>query len=249
MNKATLHHGDCFDVLPALPTASVDMVFADLPYGGVTHNVWDSALDLSALWAQLLRIGTPRCVFAFTATQPFASKLVQSSEFFRYDLIWSKRQGTGFANAKFRPNTSHEHVLIFSRATANPMSKLRMTYNPQKTVGKAYTMARHRTSTNNGSGLDRACTTVNTGGRYPTSIISASRDASRFHPTQKPVALLEWLIRTYTNSGDVILDPTMGSGTTGVACATTGRSFIGIEKDAQYFEVASKRIAEAQAAA
>lgn len=245
--ETTLILGDCLEKLKDLKDGSVDFVFADLPYG-VTANKWDSVIPFAPLWEQLLRVGKKNCAYVFTATQPFATALINSNpKMFRYDLVWQKPQGTGHMNAKCRPLAAHESMLIFSRATANPQSLERMTYNPQKVVGKPYSM-KARTSYSEGynhsNGLFHPPIN-NAGERYPVSFIAIIPDKG-LHPTQKPVALLEWLILTYSNEGDLILDPTMGSGTTGVACVNTGRRFIGVEQDASYFATAQRRIEEAK---
>lgn len=244
----TLLQGDCLEQLSHVADGSVDMVFADLPYG-VTANKWDTCIPLAPLWDHLLRIGKPRCAYVFTATQPFATTLINSQpKLFRYDLVWSKPMATNFLNANFRPLRAHENVIVFSRATANPNSNTHMVYNPQMVAGKPYIIYRRGKNTanyNHTRGVPKDGTVNATGNRYPRSIVAFCGD-SRVHPTQKPVALLEWLIRTYSNEGDTILDPVMGSGTTGVACRNTGRAFIGIEQDAAYYATACARIANEQ---
>lgn len=233
-----LHQGDCLDVLPMLPDASVDMVFADLPYG-VTANKWDTPIPLEPLWAELLRIGKPRCAYVFTATQPFATTLICSQrKLFRYDLIWEKPNAVGFLNANKSPLRAHESLLLFSCKAAR--------YNPQMRIVNRSLPAMH-SKANRCYNTSLSVTTVSGNKRFPRSVLYIDHDREcgrlrKLHPTQKPVALLEWLIKTYTNEGDTVLDPTMGSGTTGVACLNTGRSFVGIELDQNYFKVASDRI-------
>lgn len=223
--------GDCLDVLPTI-SEQVDMVFADLPYG-TTRNQWDSIIPFDALWTT-----KSNGAIVFTSAQPFTSSLIMSNpRYFKYELIWIKDNCTGFLNANRQPLRRHESVIVFYREQP--------TYNPQKTSGKPYTTARKSTGTN--YGFAESLPTVNLGDRFPSSVLHISRDKQKVHPTQKPVALLEWLIKTYSNPGDIILDPTMGSGTTGVACANTGRRFIGIERDPTYFETAQRRIAEVDA--
>jgi DNA modification methylase len=239
--NSLLFQGDCLTVLPQLPAGSVDMVFADLPYG-VTANKWDTVIPFGPLWAELLRVGKRNCAYVFTATQPFATALINSQpKLFRYDLVWDKTRAASFAYANHRPLASHESVLVFAHQGT--------VYNPQKTTGHA--PVKSRTSyvkSSNGGPMPIGKPSDDT--RFPLSILPVKREDMRNkngHPTQKPVALLEWLVKTYSNPGDVVLDPTMGSGTTGVACANTGRVFVGVEKDASYFDVACKRIAEASA--
>ncbi len=231
-------HGDCLDLLPGIPDGSIDMVFADLPYG-VTANKWDSVIPFEPLWAELLRVGKRNAAFVFTATQPFATALINSQpRLFRYDLVWEKNWPSGWLNSKKMPMRSHEHILVFSAGN--------MTYNPQKVPGKPYSVKRsHRSQTYGGARSQDGSYGAE---RHPQSVLRiahAERRAGR-HPTQKPVALLEWLVKTYTNPGDTVLDPTMGSGTTGVACLNTGRQSIGIEKDATYYATAQRRLAETQ---
>lgn len=233
----TIYHGDCLEIMPTLPAASVDLVLCDLPYG-TTQNKWDRVLPLPALWAAYSRLSTPRTAFVFTAAQPFTTALIESHrEWFRYALVWDKVGTTGFQTAKVRPLRRHEDLCVFYAK--------RSTYNPQmETRGQA----RHKggSKTDNGcyGGLRSAPSFNNT--YYPTSIVQVSNAAKvgLVHPTQKPVALMEYLIKTYTNPGDTVLDNCMGSGTTGVACVNTGRSFIGIEIEERYCEIAAKRLSQ-----
>lgn len=233
-----LMNGDCLEMMKYLADGSVDMVLCDLPYG-TTQNKWDAVIPFDQLWAEYRRIGKPNCAFVLTAAQPFTSALVMSNpKEFKYQWVWDKVQPTGHLNAKKQPMRRHEDVVVFYAAQP--------TYNPQLTEGKAIkrTAGVAPQSTNYGHfesvGGDSGTT------RQPTSIIQVSSgrspNARTVHPTQKPVALMEYLIRTYTNPGDTVLDNTMGSGTTGVACANTGREFIGIERDPEYFRIASERI-------
>jgi DNA modification methylase len=236
-----LHHGDCLEVMPTLAPASVAMVFADLPYG-VTRNRWDSCISLAPLWRCFAHCGQANFVSCFTATQPFATTVIVSNlPHFRYDLVWQKNVATGFLNAKRSPLRCHEGVLIFCSKAA--------LYNPQM-VATALPLKRHANGTKHTENYGaQKKTFYDCGGkRYPQSVLQfkeAARHSGEIrslHPTQKPLALLEWLIATYTNPGDTVLDPTMGSGTTGVACARLGRRFVGIEKDATYFAAAKARI-------
>lgn len=226
--------GDCLHLLKSVPDGVIDFMFADLPYG-VTANKWDSVIPFAPLWEQLLRVGKKNCAYVFTATQPFATALINSQpRLFRYDLIWQKRP-TGQLSSKWRPMSEHEYVLVFGGNT----------YNPQKTPRAKP----RKVGVKNGKGGESYGAQQRETERYlthfePTSIAYFVQENADAHPTQKPVALLEWLVKTYSNEGDMILDPTMGSGTTGVACANTGRRFVGIEQDATYFETAVRRITE-----
>lgn len=232
-------HGDCLELLPHVADESVSMVFADLPYG-VTKNKWDTPIDLAALWTELLRVGKRNAAFVFTATFDFAVALRESQRRLScYDCMWDKGVVSGFLNANRQPLRRHEQILVFTRAQP--------TYNPQKIQGaRVVKQLRPDAGANYGKFFDTREERVYTE-RYPTSVVYfACPRVKGGHPTQKPVALLEWLIRTYTNPGDMVLDPTAGSGTTLLACLNTGRHGIGMEKDATYFATAQRRLAEAQ---
>ena len=231
-----LYHGDCLDVLPTLKPQSIDAVIADPPYG-TTHCKWDSVIPFHRMWSVIKHVLKPRVACVLFGSQPFTSALVMSNpSWFSHEWIWSKSNGGGFLNANRQPLKRHEIVSVFSEG--------QMLYNPQMTEGSP------NACTSAGVGATTAdlsvigWRTVNNGKRYPTTIQSFSNDTG-LHPTQKPVALLEYLIKTYTNEGDTVLDFTMGSGATGVAAANTGRKFIGVELDAEYFAIAEQRIKNA----
>jgi len=234
-----LHLGDCLDVMQGIPDGSVDMVCTDPPYG-TTNCQWDSVIPFEPMWAQLKRIVKPNGAIVLMASQPFTSALVMSNvAMFKYDWIWQKPKGTGHLNAKKMPMRDKEDVLVFYAAQCN--------YNPQMTAGKPYNAKSGKTSFD-GYGADKRTGNKSSGPRYPKQVQAfpvVERDT--VHPTQKPVALMEYLIRTYTNPGETVLDFTMGSGTTGVAAANTRRKFIGIEMDADYFAIAQDRIQKARA--
>jgi hypothetical protein len=228
--------GDCLELMKQISAASVDMVMCDLPYG-TTQNKWDSVIPLESLWKEYRRICKGAVVL--TAAQPFTSVLVCSNlAGFSYQWVWEKNKATGHLNAKKQPMRAHEDVVVFYAGSL---------YNPQMGVGPKYSNSHKPGDSGDcygkvGFSEVKDCTT-----RYPRSVVRFPVDVkAEFHPTQKPVALMEYLIRTYTNAGDVVLDNTMGSGTTGVACANTGREFIGIERDPEYFGIAEKRIREAE---
>ena len=236
MNKYELHLGDCLEVMKSIPAGSVDMILCDLPYG-TTRNKWDSVISFDDLWMEYGRI----CIgpIVLTASQPFTSSLVMSNaKWFRHNWVWKKTAATGHLNAKRMPMKQHEDVLVFCRDSP--------TYNPQGLAPYNKVTRRGNNGANFGdSGKENFQEWTN----YPRSVLEFSNDAKPVHPTQKPVALMEYLIRTYTNEGDSVLDNCMGSGTTGVACMNTGRRFIGIEMDAGYFQMAHGRIMEAETAA
>lgn len=234
MNNTTLLHGDCLDLMKDIASNSVDMILCDLPYG-TTRNRWDSVIPLPSLWEQYKRIIKQNGAICLFAQTPFDKVLGASNlEMLRYEWIWQKEMGTGHLNAKKMPLKSHENILVFYKEMP--------TYNPQMRTGfNPYSQKSGRGSSNYGEQI--SVVTKSDGERYPLDVIKFSRDKDRFHPTQKPVALLEYLIKTYTNKDEVIVDNCMGSGSTGVACIHTGRNFIGIELDKTYFNIAQDRIA------
>lgn len=212
---------------------TVNLILCDLPYG-TTQNKWDSLIPLEPLWAEYKRILSPSGVVVLTAQSPFDKVLASSNlKWLRYEWIWVKENATGFLNAKKAPLKKHENVLVFAPG--------KHTYNPQFTVGKPYITKRNGNTTPN-YGKHASSATFNDGFRYPTSVLEFPRDRQKLHPTQKPVALFEYLIRTYTNPGELVLDNCMGSGTTAIAAINTGRHFIGFEMDEKYFGVAQERI-------
>jgi site-specific DNA-methyltransferase (adenine-specific) len=235
----SLINADCLEAMRDIPDGSVDMVLTDPPYG-TTACKWDSVIPFEPMWEQLKRITKPNGAIVLTASQPFTSALIMSNvKMFKYEWIWEKSKATGHALCKKRPMKSHESVLIFCDGVEF--------YQPQMIAGKPYkSRLGTKESSEFSTGSIRNDNT--TGERYPRSVQyfkTSECERNQFkHPTQKPVALMEYLIRTYTNAGDTVLDFTFGSGTTGVAAKTLGRSFIGIELDPDYFALASKRIAD-----
>jgi site-specific DNA-methyltransferase (adenine-specific) len=240
--KLQLFNKDCFDILPTLKDGSIDLILADLPYGQTACD-WDSVLPLDKLWEQYTRILKENGVVILTATQPFTWKLCSSKpDWFRYEIIWEKPNGTNPLLVKVQPFRVHENVLVFY--------KKQPTYNPQMLSGKPYNGYSNDNKTIgeifSGSGTDNRGLTSrhreNPGGtRYPRSVIRCKQDRSG-HPTKKPVELMSWIIKTYSNPGDLVLDNTMGEGTTGVACMMDGRRFIGIELDKKYYDIAVESI-------
>lgn len=231
----TLHHGDCFDVLPSLEEVSIDFVCADIPYG-TTKCKWDSVLDLQRMWYEINRVAKPTAAIALFSAQPFSSLLVASNfNHWRTEWIWEKGNATGFMNAKRQPLRAHENIQIFSRKQP--------TYNPQFTQGHPRKVSKRKDVNSDCYGKALKLAEYDSTSRYPRDVqfFSSDKQKGNFHPTQKPVALMRYLIETYSNDGEIVLDFTMGSGTTGVACIESGRSFIGIEKDEQYFDIACAR--------
>ena len=233
-----LYLGDCIEIMRTLPEKCVDMVLCDLPYG-TTQNKWDAVIPFEPLWAQYWRVLKRNGAVVLTAAQPFTSALVMSQvDYFKYDWIWRKPKGTGHLNAKKMPMRDKEDIVVFYREQC--------VYNPQFGKGEAYGNKAGKTIENGLSdnyGKFGNHREGSDGKRYPKQVIDFPVvERGTLHPTQKPVALMEYLIRTYTNEGDTVLDNTMGSGTTGVACMNTGRDFIGIERDERYFKIAQERI-------
>lgn len=230
--------GDCLTMMDEIEGSTIDLILCDLPYG-TTACKWDSVIPLEPLWAQYQRVLKPRGVVVLTASQPFTTTLVASNrKWFRYEDVWDKIGTTGYLDANRRPLRRHESILIFS-------PRGRTTYNPQMGQGKAYCFKR-----GGGASIYRQHERVwsrNEGTRYPTSIVSISNAnglrIGKVHPTQKPVELGRYLIRTYSNPGDAVLDNAMGVGSFGVAALMEGRSFTGIEKDPGYFALAEQRLA------
>jgi len=249
-DKVTLYLGDCLEILPQLEPGSVDAILTDIPYG-TTACAWDEIIPFDPMWIEVKRLLKQRGVFVTTASQPFTSKLVMSNlEWFRVSWYWRKERGTNFQTTKYYPMKVIEECLVFS--------KNGFTYNPQKTPTKRYrhimpipkdNHSQHMSSSgidNNGKRIYREYSEL-----LPENILTFTRDGmskeNSLHPTQKPTSLYSYFIRTYTNADNLVLDFTMGSGTTGVACMQTGRKFIGIEIDPNYYAIAEKRIRAAEA--
>ena len=234
-----IYQGDCLELMKQIIDNSVDMILCDLPYGVTARNKWDIIIPFDKLWKQYERIIKDGGAIVLTATQPFASQVVMSNpNLFKYEWIWEKPNGQGFLNAKKQPLRNHEQVLIFY--------KQQCTYNPQFTIGKPYKCKQGKHGTNygeRGKGVNEVIT-INDGKRYPKTVQLFNYDKSKEHPTQKPIALFEYLIKTYSNEDDLVLDNCIGSGTTAIACKNLNRNFIGIEKEQNYVDIANKRLAQ-----
>ena len=245
-DKVQLYKGDCLEIMRDIPDKSVDMILCDLPYG-TTANKWDSVIPLEELWKQYERIIKDNGAIVLTASQPFTTDLINSNrKLFKYEWIWVKNTGLGFQHCKNMPLKRHENVVVFSKGSMGHKSLLgdkRMEYNPQGVIYtdeitkvKSYTHGK-----NLGARPKQVGKEYKKAKNFPTTILEFKSDG-KLHPTQKPVALLEYLIKTYTNEGETVLDNCMGSGSTGEACLCTNRNFIGIEKDDKYFDIAYNRI-------
>lgn len=245
-----IYNEDCLEGMKHIPDKSVDCIICDLPYG-TTGMKWDKGLDLETLWIQYKRIIKDFHAIVLFAQQPFTTRLISSCiDWWKYNWIWAKPQGTNFPNANYCPLKVTEDICVFSngRISYHPGGRS-VVYNPQFTPGKPYTCV-------NGNSRNKAYAimhsnsdicghkTVNDGRRYPRSLLYFNRDKNKLHPTQKPVALIEYLVKTYTNKGDTVLDNCMGSGTTAVACINTGRNYIGFELDKEYYDLSEQRISE-----
>jgi len=234
-----LIQGDCLEVMKQIPDGSVDMVLTDPPYG-TTACKWDSVIPFEPMWEQLKRVTKKNGAIMLFSSQPFTSALVMSNpQMFKYEWVWEKNKATGHLNANRIPLNSYENISVF-------YTKL-PAYKPQYGSGKAYSNKHKAGDSGECYGVVKESERKNITTRYPRRNIKFNVDIkAEFHPTQKPVALMEYLIKTYTNEGETVLDFTMGSGTTGVAAKNLNRKFIGIELDEGYFEIAKKRIAQDQ---
>jgi DNA modification methylase len=244
-----LIHGDCLEVMKSIPDKSVDLVLTDPPYG-TTSCKWDTVIPFEPMWKELKRIRKPNAAIALFGSEPFSSSLRMSNiKEFKYDWYWNKRSFSGFMNAKLKPMNTVEIISIFSQGKTSNGNKNNMVYFPQglkphnkitysgNKIGKEMSIARkHSTPSADGRGYlqENTC--------YPKNYLEYNYQRKAVHPTQKPIALLEYLIKTYTLENETVLDFTMGSGSTGVACKNLNRKFIGIEKDKKYFGIANQRI-------
>lgn len=226
-----LLQGDCLELMKDIKDKSIDMILCDLPYG-TTHCKWDSVIPFELLWKQYNRIIKDNGAICLFSQMPFSAMLVSSNlQMYRYEWIWKKSNSTGFLNAKKMPLKAHESIEVFYKKPP--------AYNPQFTQGKPYKTTTGSLTSNYNKFYK--ITTVSDGRRYPIDVLEFKSEIG-LHPTQKPVALLEYLIKTYTNEGEIVLDNCMGSGSCGVASVHTNRNFIGIELDKDYFDIAKKRI-------
>jgi site-specific DNA-methyltransferase (adenine-specific) len=240
----TLHHGDCLNILPTIPAQSVDAIIADPPYG-TTACKWDSVIPLAPMWAELKRVIKPRGAIVLFGAQPFTSELITSNRgWFKYCWTWDKNRGNGHLIARFRPLQQTEDIAVFCNGAT--------TYNPvmvPRDKPRKFGKSPSQSEITNKQGFREDYTRPDYEHRFPTNLLHfswANRDG--LHPTQKPVDLLRYLIRTYTNAGETVLDFTMGSGTTGVAALQEGRRFIGVELDPGYFDISRRRIEAVQPA-
>ena len=241
LDKNLIYHGDCLEVMKDIDDKSVDMILCDLPYG-TTVCKWDTVIPFEPLWKQYKRVIKDNGAIVLFGSEPFSSRLRCSNlGWYRYDWIWVKENSTGFINAHCQPLKIFESISVFSKSKAVPSAIDKMQYYPQG-------LTDYNKITKRGSGGDTYNQqTIKKENfqrytNYPTNILYFQRDKNKLHPTQKPVALFEYLIKTYTNEGELVLDNCIGSGTTAIACLNTNRNFIGIEKELKYVQIANQRI-------
>lgn len=231
------YNEDCFDAMREIPDGVIDMILCDLPYG-TTQNKWDSVLPLDKLWAEYWRVSKSNAAIVLTAQTPFDKILgVSCIQNLKYEWIWDKIEATGHLNAKIQPMKAHENILVFYKEQCN--------YFPiMDTGGKPYKMVKNQSNASSNYGEQKPITTINNGERYPRSIRIIEKDFKnkKIHPTQKPVALFEYLIKTYTNENEIVLDNTAGSGTTAIAAINTNRKWVCIEKEKEYYDLAIERV-------
>lgn len=237
-----LLHGDCLELLKGIPDKSIDAIITDPPYG-TTACKWDSVIPFEPMWDQLHRIIKDNGAIVLFGSEPFSSSLRMSNiKNYKYDWVYVKSQASNFLNAKKQPLRNHELISVFY--------KKQCMYTPQKTEGKPYVCksgsTKEKSVTKDTNITNGGHITLNNGDRYPLTVMDKINIQTGLHPTQKPVVLMEYLIKTYTLDGETVLDFTMGSGSTGVACKNLNRSFIGIEKDENYFNIAKERIEKAK---
>ncbi len=243
--KNQVIQGDCLEVMKDIPDKSIDMILCDLPYG-TTACKWDTIIPFEPLWEQYKRIIKDNGAIVLTASQPFTSALVMSNvKMFKYEWVWLKSNKTGHLNGKCRPLKSHENILVYSKSEARAGGK-NMKYSPQGLIeiNKTVTESRKDKGINHNYFRESRNKKQYTQqfSSYPDALLSFPQDKNKFHPTQKPVALFEYLIKTYTNEGDLVLDSCAGSGTTGVAARNLNRNFILIEQEQAYIDIINKRL-------
>jgi len=242
IKKNQLIHDDCLNTMQNIKDKSIDMILCDLPYG-TTNCSWDSVIPLDILWEQYTRIAKDSCPIVLTAAQPFTSQLISSNfKLFKYSLVWEKSKSSGYLNAKRMPMRSHEDICVFYKKPS--------IYNPQMTIGEPYNKGKALRTTDVYGAQQAVLVKNEDGKRYPRSVIyfkTAESEGKVYHPTQKPISLFSYLIRTYSNKDDLILDNCVGVGTTAIAAYIEGRNYIAIEKEKKYYDIAEQRLKVAKA--
>jgi site-specific DNA-methyltransferase (adenine-specific) len=248
MSDYVLCNGDCLEELKSVPDKSVQLILTDLPYGTVKNTTackWDDVIPMEKLWPEFERIIKDDGAIVLFSQQPFTSYLISSNlNLYKYNWIWKKNKYANFLNVRYQPGKLTEDICVFGKKGCSYTPNGNMKYNPQMAKGEPYKSKGkgNRGASSSVRGDLKQIPIDNKGERYPTNILEFSLDSEKLHPTQKPVELLRYLIRTYTDEGDTVLDATMGSGSTGVAAALENRDFYGIEKDENYFNIAKERI-------
>lgn len=240
VGRSTLYHGDCLGVLPLIGKESIDLVYCDLPFG-TTQCGWDNVIPFEKMWKEVIRIAKKNAPIVFHAQQPFTSNLILSNpKMFKYTWVWEKSKATGFLNAKKRPLVAHEDIVVFCKGTP--------VYYPQMTQGEAYNKGVRKQQTDNDIyGIFEQVEVKSEGLRYPRSVQyfkTAESEGQTFHKTEKPIDLCRYIIQTYSLEGQTVLDFTMGSNKSGLACEMLNRNFIGIESDIKHFETSIRRVSD-----
>jgi site-specific DNA-methyltransferase (adenine-specific) len=244
-----IYQGDCLELMKQIEDKSVDLILCDLPYGTSACS-WDSVIDLKRLWEQYKRIIKDEGAIVLFSQQPFTSILISSNlEMYKYNWIWEKDNGTNFLNSHYQPLKITEDICVFGKVSCSPTGDLHLTYNPQFEQGKPYVMISGKQKSNSavvtGTAKDvDGYRTESDGRRYPKNLIKFNRDKEKLHPTQKPIALCEYFVKTYSSEGELVLDNCVGSGSIAIACKNTKRNFIAIELNSEYIKIAEERLKE-----
>ena len=243
--KYKLYNGDCLEIMKDIPNNSINLICVDLPYGS-TELTWDKHINFKDMWDNFNRILSIKGNIVLFSTQPFTTKLINSNpSMFRYEIIWIKSRPTGFANANYRPMRKHENILVFTKSSTSTAGNIHANYNPQGLIAKERKIKRSSRGYQ-GERNNSKDEYISKYTNYPTTIWEFASEGKTIHPTQKPITLMEEIVKTFSNEEDLVLDCCMGSGSTGVACLNTNRKFIGIELDENYFNIAKKRIEDTE---
>ena len=243
--KYKLYNGDCLEIMKDIPNNSINLICVDLPYGS-TELTWDKHINFKDMWDNFNRILSIKGNIVLFSTQPFTTKLINSNpSMFRYEIIWIKSRPTGFANANYRPMRKHENILVFTKSSTSTAGNIHANYNPQGLIVKERKIKRSSRGYQ-GERNNSKDEYISKYTNYPTTIWEFASEGKTIHPTQKPITLMEEIVKTFSNEEDLVLDCCMGSGSTGVACLNTNRKFIGIELDENYFNIAKKRIEDTE---
>lgn len=242
-DNVKLYQGDCLEIMKDIPDNSINLICVDLPYGS-TELTWDKHINFKDMWDDFNRILSIKGNIVLFSTQPFTTKLINSNpSMFRYEIIWIKSRPTGFANANYRPMRKHENILVFTKSSTSTAGNIHANYNPQGLIVKERKIKRSSRGYQ-GERNNSKDEYISKYTNYPTTIWEFASEGKTIHPTQKPISLMEEIVKTFSNEEDLVLDCCMGSGSTGVACLNTNRKFIGIELDEKYFDISINRIFE-----